>query len=274
MDSGEAPSSPSDFYAENSPERTPDVDQHQETTVTTAPEQEQDGTMDSDSEMDISDSSRSASPEPQLLPKPLPSPSRTGVKRRLDGESHVTNGDSVDLSDYTNQRRRLTPPPAHVAAPSTTSTIFHPRGVDALPTQIWERIFVKLHPSQLGRCLRVCKSFKALLTDTKPSPISKRGGAITQILGSEAIWKQSRQTFFHQLPRPLAGFSELQMQQLLGATECRYCKKRSTSPPPATSPFDRGPGTTSVRIIWPFASVMCGPCLRDNTITVCFSLRI
>jgi len=282
MDSGETPSSTSDFYAADTPDKAgqnapaglPDMNHHQKTIMTMHQDDDQDQAMDSSSEaMDISDASRSASPEPNQkpLPQPLPQSCLTGVKRSLDEDARVTNG-GEQSSEYPNQRRRLLSPDASLVTNSNTPAApqptLHPRGVAALPTQVWQQVFVKLPAGQLGLCLRVCKTFKRILTDSEAAPAPRRDDAVTQIMSHEQVWRQVRQTFYPQLPRPLAGYTELKMLRLLGACVCHRCRRVPTSPPATISAYERGPGLSSARIIWPLGTALCGTCLRDSTVKV------
>ncbi|KAK5174393.1 uncharacterized protein LTR77_001473 [Saxophila tyrrhenica] len=289
MDSSETPSSTSDFYATESDNKQPGLplppDMTEPQATTTAPQDpEQDQATDASSDMDISDASRPSSPVPskeplpQPLPQPLPPPSHAGVKRSLDVDTDVTDHGNAESTDHPSQRRKLSLHPSLLVSSDSTadSPKWHPEGVKALPEQLWQQVFVKVAPADLERCASSCREFRRILTSTaQPTEIGphqvigarKLFPAVHQVQASETVWKQSRQCFYPFLPRPLRGFTERQMLRLLFSTTCHRCNRPPSRPPPATSAYDRGPGLHSVRIIWPFGEITCGPCLRDTTIS-------
>ncbi|KNG44669.1 f-box domain-containing protein [Stemphylium lycopersici] len=64
-------------------------------------------------------------------------------------------------------------------------------------------------------------------------------------------------------PKPLPGFSELQMWQLAWSRTCQFCNKLD-SHTPGDRIWQKGPGHAGVRVIWPFAIRACGPCLLQR----------
>ncbi|KAG9694414.1 hypothetical protein KCU59_g23657, partial [Aureobasidium melanogenum] len=83
-----------------------------------------------------------------------------------------------------------------------------------------------------------------------------------KLLDSEAIWTSARKLFAPNLPRPLAGFTEMHMFQLLGGRDCQACGALPLQPNQPTTPFDAGPGHGGVRIIWSFSARLCSECFE------------
>lgn len=141
------------------------------------------------------------------------------------------------------------------------------------PAEIWQHIFLYFPPDTLSRCLRVNRAFNMYLTRLNTSmsvrlPLRRTG---VKVMDSEAIWTSSRKFFAPNLPRPLSGFSEMQMIQLLGGKACLNCKVLPTHPLDATNQWTAGPGANSVRVIWSFYTRLCGPCFEHLTLKVCFT---
>ncbi|MCJ1378365.1 hypothetical protein MMC17_001463 [Xylographa soralifera] len=154
----------------------------------------------------------------------------------------------------------------------------NPDLVSSLNPQIWRRVFCFVPPVFLGRLLRVNRFFHSLLSPDIPHmpvhPMEHTGSAIFQ--SSEAIWAASRRRFCPGLPKPLRGLHELQMWRLLRGSDCQLCGERSNllTPSAASNPWESGPGSTGVRVIWPFGIRCCGKCLRihsEKEVTLLFS---
>ncbi|KXT03941.1 hypothetical protein AC578_9271 [Pseudocercospora eumusae] len=217
---------------------------------------------DSSSEMDLSEPSRPATPEP--LPAFATATSvatatsdaaatvdlaePNGAKRKLSDavQDADRNGDTVTAEEQ-SKKRKLSDPPKEVR----------------LPPAVWQRIFMHCSPASLGRLLRVSKELNNILTAIKAAPPSSLDKSAARLVDSETIWTSARKTFFPQLPRPLARYSELEMLQLLGGKTCQSCG-RDPVPPPATSVFTCGPGHTGVRVLYPFGVRSCGPCIEPR----------
>ncbi|KAF2210856.1 hypothetical protein CERZMDRAFT_99020 [Cercospora zeae-maydis SCOH1-5] len=205
---------------------------------------------DSSSEMDLSEESRPPSPShKEAHPSPsIPEASaeqtarHTGAKRKLSDVEESADGDIHVADDQAKKRK-------------TSSQL------PQLSPAIWQRVFYLLPPAMLCRCLRVCKDFNRFLTSMKAPQGHQKDKSPARVVDSEAIWIQSRKTFFLQLPRPLRHHSELEMLQLVGGQTCQFCGKLA-SPIPATSVFNCGPGADGVRVIFPFAVRTCGSCIE------------
>jgi len=199
------------------------------------------------SEMDVSMSSGSSSPEP--MPD---APDRARVKRKL---SDSPDGEVMLLEDATKKRKVSCEPSPDQSA------------VERWTTELWQQVFLHLSPAMLCRCLRVSKRFNATLTNTKVQPTTKENKGKPRVMDSESLWIQARKNFMPNMPRPLAGFNEWQMLELLGGRICQFCRRRPV-PVPATTPFNAGPGPDGLRVIWPFGIRTCGQCFEHNTIKV------
>ena len=136
----------------------------------------------------------------------------------------------------------------------------------ALPAVLWQHILCYVPPVFLGRLLRVNHAFNTYLTpgkageDTRVLPKS-----VIQPLKAEDIWLASRRRFAPGLPRPMHGLQDLDMWRLLRGQNCQVCGQTKEAIPAANldSPWESGPGNSSVQIIWPFGVRCCGSCLQD-----------
>ena len=138
----------------------------------------------------------------------------------------------------------------------------------ALPAILWQHILCYVPPVFLGRLLRVNHAFNTYLTPGKAIEDSRvLPNSIIQPLKAEDIWIASRRRFAAGLPRPMHGMEELDMWRLLRGQNCQVCDQTKEAIPATNleTPWEFGPGDTSVRIIWPFAVRCCGPCLRDGS---------
>lgn len=172
----------------------------------------------------------------------------TTAKRRLESE---------EPEPETIKRQRVQYTAEKYFSPNVPPTA-------GLPAEIWQHIFLYFPPDTLSRCLRVNRAFNSYLTRLNTGmsirlPPRRTG---VKIVDSEAIWTSSRKLFAPNLPRPLSGFGEMQMFQLLGGKRCLNCDTLPTGPLNATSPWTAGPGPNGVRVIWNFYTRLCGTCFE------------
>ena len=141
--------------------------------------------------------------------------------------------------------------------------------LSSLTVQIWRHVFCFVPPVFLGRLLRVNRLFHSLLSPDIPRlpfhPLKETGSTILQ--SAEAIWAASRRRFCPGLPKPLRGLHELQMWRLLRGNDCQLCGEKSSllTSSAASNPWEAGPGSSGVRVIWPFGTRCCGKCLRIHS---------
>lgn len=199
-----------------------------------------------------------ASEDMQMDESPPPSPQRVANKRKLG--SHYHDGEQAAV----RKKQRV------IATPEQYYTSVLPRTA-GLPAEIWQHIFLHFNPDTLSCCLRVNRAFRAYLTSTSASqgvrlPPRRTG---LKLLDSDSIWTSSRKLFVPNLPRPLAGFSEMEMFQLLGGRYCQLCGKPPSGILHPRSPFDAGPANHGLRVIWSFGARMCGHCFEMTSLKVC-----
>lgn len=179
----------------------------------------------------------------------------TTVKRKLDSVQ--------DEPSTAPKRQRVNANPEQYFSTAIPRTA-------GLPAEIWQYIFLYLTPDNLSCCLRVNKPFYTYLTSTTAAMSirlpPKRSGL--KLMDGESIWASARKVFAPNLPRPLAGFSEMQMFQLLGGKACQICGQPPSGQVNARTPYDAGPGTVGVRIIWSFSARMCGKCFDTTSLKV------
>ena len=220
--------------------------------VQALPTFEHDG--DCSSEMDVSDASSS------VVPAHLdPGPAHAGAKRKLSDADLVDTSPANVAQDIVKKPRISLP----IAKPGPSLLM-----AAGWPPEIWQQVFTHLSPAMLSRCLRVCRSFKFCLTQLKALTVPrKRNEPLARVLDSEALWTQARKHAYPFMPRPLVGFSELQMLQLIGGALCQSCGKPHVRSP-VTNIFNAGPGESGVRVIWPFHVRLCGNCFVNESLTV------
>jgi hypothetical protein len=216
------------------------------------PDQEDDG--DLSSEMDVSDDSSSTASA-----DPVAGPSHAGAKRKLS-DVDTKDASALPIAQDAVKKPRMSIPLAR-PGPNLLMTA-------GWPPELWQQVFTYLSPAMLSRCLRVCRSFKFCLTQLKATNVPrKRNAPIARVLDSEALWTQSRKHTYSTMPRPLQGFSELEMLQLFGGASCQSCGKPHARSP-VTNVFNAGPGENGVRVIWPFRARLCGKCFTNQSLTV------
>lgn len=155
-----------------------------------------------------------------------------------------------------------------IAQPAARAKV--PSRLSELPPELLQHIFTFLPPLFLGRLLRVNRVINTLLDPSKVLPrVHHESQGCLSLLDQDQVWSVSRKRFIPGLPRPLSSVSELELWRLLLGSSCQFCGKRTTlDPPSAVSPWNSGPGTDSVRIIWPFAVRSCGSCLSARLLKV------
>lgn len=209
---------------------------------------------DCSSEMDVSDASSSVVPVHTLS-----GPAHAGAKRKLS-DAELVDASPASVAQDIAKKPRISLPIAK-PGPSLLMTA-------GWPPEIWQQVFTHLSPAMLSRCLRVCRSFKFCLTQLKaPTVPRKKNTPLARVLESEAMWTQARKHAYPTMPRPLVGFSELQMLQLVGGTSCQSCGKPHVKSS-VTNVFNAGPGESGVRVIWPFRVRLCGNCFVNESLTV------
>ena len=281
----EAPSSSSsDFYATNSPVHLangtnavgdPAVDQPGQADASDGPNEDDDQDSNASVDMVLSDS-KSPTPGPppkdtahresRAMPVAIAIATSQPPKRKLSEQGSSAN-ETAQISTESSKKPKL----------STTSSedpVGEAYNVLELPVELWQQIFLHVSPNDLARCVRVCRTFKVFLTDTKAvPPIANKAEAKdltkVRVFDSESIWAHSRKTFYPNMPRPLSRLTELQMLQLIGNLKCQFCGRDPITLLP-TTPFNCGPGVHGVRVFWPFGIRSCGTCVEPNTLTVRF----
>jgi hypothetical protein len=136
-----------------------------------------------------------------------------------------------------------------------------------LPPAVWQHVFLFCSLPDLVRLMQVNRAFLSYLTDVRNVSASQPDHACLRLLKSESVWAAARNALSPRPPKPLAGFSELQMWQLAWSRRCQFCNKLGSSSP-GHKIWQKGPADTGVRTIWPFGIRACGPCLLQHSQTV------
>ncbi|KAK3670562.1 hypothetical protein LTR78_009530 [Recurvomyces mirabilis] len=214
----------------------------------------------SSSDMDMSESEQEAELDastPSLAQQELacdqsqPAVNKRKLSDTLD-ESEVAGNLPGNIS---SKRLRL----------STSGSCF----TDKLTPELLQQVFTRLSPAMLCRCRRVCKRFEHVLTSYQNlSPTPKKDTRKVQpvrLIDSNAIFRESRQKFMPNMPRPLEGHTELGMLKLMSGRTCQGCD-RAFLPQATSFPFNAGPGRLGLRVIWPFGQRWCGTCFEARTV--------
>jgi hypothetical protein len=136
-----------------------------------------------------------------------------------------------------------------------------------LPPQVWQHVFSFCSLADLGRLIQVNRSFLSYLTDVRSVSAPSADTGRLHLLKSESLWASVRNALPTKPPKPLPGFTELQMWQLAWSKRCQFCNKLNDFTP-GERIWQKGPGDTGVRTVWPFAVRACGPCLLEQCQTV------
>ena len=179
-----------------------------------------------------------------------------------DAQNHgfLAKRKAEDESSELGKKRKLD----YLSSPSISSDL---RPCARLPPAVWQHVFLYCSLADLGRLIQVNRSFLYYLTDVRNVSNSKPEQGCSRLLKSESLWASARNALPTKPPKPLPGFTELQMWQLAWSKRCQFCHKLSTFTP-GERIWQKGPGETGVRTIWPFAIRACGTCLLKQCQTV------
>lgn len=176
----------------------------------------------------------------------------------------VTKRKAEDDSSAQDKKRKLGSP--------SCSVFSDLRPCAGLPPAAWQHVFLSCALADLGRLMQVNRSFLSYLTDVHDVSVSKPASGYLRLLKSESVWASARNALSPRPPKPLPGFTELQMWQLAWSKRCEFCIK-SFSLTPGEKIWQRGPGTAGSRAVWPFGIRACGPCLMQQCQTVSRTFR-
>ncbi|KAH9878928.1 hypothetical protein J1614_002363 [Plenodomus biglobosus] len=147
--------------------------------------------------------------------------------------------------------------------PALSDSSHNSRRFEKLPPELWQHVFSFCSLADLGRLIQVNRSFLYYLTDVREASTSKSDHGRLHLLKSESLWASARNALSTKPPKPLPGFTELQMCQLAWSKRCQFCNRLNDFTP-GERIWQKGPGETGVRTIWPFAIRSCGPCLLER----------
>lgn len=198
----------------------------------------------------------------------------SGRGSRLEAEAKVTESNkrklealtsSVDVVGKTAKRTKR-----------DNSTPGGPVSLDAwkgdlslLPAEVWHRIFTLVHPTTLGKLLRVNTVFNSYLDPSStPRCGSRRLAGCAPSLPPDSIWQASRRRFCPRMPAPMKDRTELDMWKLAYPGSCQFCG-RPNQEPSIPGIQDK----THVSTVWPFALRSCGSCLLRHSTKVSWPRR-
>ena len=180
----------------------------------------------------------------------------------VHSDAHPTKRKAEDAHVENDKKRKRGA--SSLSSPSSSGDL---PGCARLPPELWQHVFSFCSLPDLGRLIQVNRSFHCYLTDVRSASTSKSGAGRLHLLKSESLWASARNAMCTKPPKPLPGFSELQMWQLAWSRTCQFCNKLD-SHTPGDRIWQKGPGHAGVRVIWPFAIRACGPCLLEQCQTV------
>jgi len=147
--------------------------------------------------------------------------------------------------------------------PPVTST--HPFGIEALSPSILQQIFSYVDPRSLAFLLRVNQRFRSLLDPGCALPAGRDKHDTSALRSQESIWSLSRRRHVGTMPKPMRGVLETTSIALAFGLQCQFCGKLPWLPLSTTgNPWQQGPGSYAVRIIWPFKIRSCTGCLEQR----------
>ncbi|KAF2751026.1 hypothetical protein M011DRAFT_417564 [Sporormia fimetaria CBS 119925] len=173
-----------------------------------------------------------------------------------NGEAHHTSphkrkADPLEASQEKRPKRETSRPLDEVELASCAG----------LPPALWQHIFFFCDLKTLGRLLQVNRSFLSFLTAVCHVSSDQHSSGSVHLIKSEAIWASARNSFPVKPPKPLRGFDELQMWQLVWTKRCQFCGRVSNLTL-GDKLWQKGPASSGVRVLWPFAIRSCGVCLE------------
>jgi hypothetical protein len=170
----------------------------------------------------------------------------------------TTKRKAEELAPSPEKKRKL-------ASPSPTTCAL--KSCAGLLPAVWQHVFLSCSLYDLGRLLQVNRAFRSYLIDVRNVSLHDPDSGSLRLLKSESLWASARNALPVKPPKPLPGFSELQMWQLAWSRKCQFCLKESSSKP-GEKIWQKGPGANGVRAIWPFGIRSCGTCLLERCKTV------
>lgn len=182
--------------------------------------------------------------------------------------------DGQSLLENQEVKKVKTQQPGHIQSPlSNGNAISVHSDRSTLPAEIWHHIFTFCPPRTLGKLLLVNRLFSSYLVPSstirsdEPRPLS---AGVLALVKPNSMWQASRRRFWPTMPAPLQDKTELDMWQLSCSSSCQFCGKSApVQHPDPSEPWQQGPGTDGIAIIWAFASRSCGTCLLTKSIKVC-----
>lgn len=181
------------------------------------------------------------------------------VAHNAQSDMALTKRKAEDSSSVHDKKRKLESPSTLISSDLTWCA--------SLPPAVWQHVFLFCSLADLGRLMQVNRPFLSYLTDVHNVSIPKPDSGCLRLLKSESVWASARNALSPKPPKPFPGFTELQMCQLAWPKRCQFCNK-SASFTPGEKIWQKGPGATGVRTIWPFGIRACGPCLLQQCQTV------
>ncbi|KAH8732917.1 hypothetical protein GQ44DRAFT_734839 [Phaeosphaeriaceae sp. PMI808] len=173
------------------------------------------------------------------------------AKRKAEDKSSV----------YDKKRKLVSSSPPVTISLSISSDL---RTCAKLPPAVWQRVFLSCSLADLGRLMQVNRSFLSYLTDVHNVFVSVPDSGCLALLKSESVWASARNALSPKPPKRFPGFTELQMWKLAWSKRCQFCDKQPNSFVPGDRAWQKGPGSTGVRVIWAFGIRACGTCLMNQ----------
>jgi hypothetical protein len=176
-------------------------------------------------------------------------------KRRVDDDFPSPIDRSTTVSAKPVQSTQPSAPTTHHAIRSSA--------VRRTPPEIWQAIFCYLDPTTLKSVSQVNHPFRTYVLEAQEGPPTA-AHSIYPVKSAESIWANSRRQHYPHMPRPLSGWDEWEMWNLVTGQKCQFCGEGQRIPSDGQNIWEAGPGENGVRVIWPFGIRTCGKCLQEK----------
>ena len=279
--------SPEDPYQETDQDEPMDTDSELENDSRDDDLLETDRAPDTDSvQMEISDNDGSDEDVPEVdhLKQTLNEASQNRLKSAANGDVNhkilfnpgygVEHGNMMEMSPTNANRVQRNSNYAIQDIHDLQEPIY------GLPITLWQKVFLAVPPISLGRLLMCTRLFHAILAPQSPIELAfqQKFQKDVDFIPGNSIWQTSRARFAPGLSRPLNDKSELDMWRLLRGRTCEVCQQRKPlmTSYNTTDPWQSGPGSDGIRIIWPCGIRICGTCLiqRCQQVSCCVPFSI
>lgn len=138
----------------------------------------------------------------------------------------------------------------------------HRATIEDLSTSVLQHIFTYVDPPTLASLVTVDKRFRTLL-DPRFGALEPKGRHdVLPTRPQDSVWAASRRRYIPSMPKPLSGLTEHAQFALTFGKSCQFCAFAPARPADTSkNPWQAGPGSHGIRIVWPLKIRACEACL-------------